>query len=174
MAERKPSYWEQLRDPRWQRKRLEVMRKADFACQACGCKDKTLNTHHTYYQKGAAPWEYEDHTLRCWCEDCHGRWHEWKQILDAWVANLGFDGLYAAVAMLEGLAYAVNGYQVMKSRVDTVLARWEPETFWFLTGLGIRFDMIEWMMRREQPLTIRDAVLIAAYQAIPSDCDYQI
>lgn len=64
-------YWELLRDPRWQRKRLEVMQAAGFQCQECSSAIKTLNVHHTFYRRGAKPWEYETAELRCLCEDCH-------------------------------------------------------------------------------------------------------
>lgn len=65
------SYYDLLRRPEWQRKRLEVMQAADFVCQECGAKDKTLNVHHRWYERGKKPWEYPDYALRCLCEDCH-------------------------------------------------------------------------------------------------------
>jgi hypothetical protein len=64
-------YWELLRDPRWQRKRLEVYEAADFSCEWCGESEKTLNAHHTYYLKNRSPWDYPTEHLRCLCEDCH-------------------------------------------------------------------------------------------------------
>lgn len=36
-------FWEAYKDPRWQRKRLEVMQIARFECELCASKDKTLN-----------------------------------------------------------------------------------------------------------------------------------
>jgi hypothetical protein len=68
-------FWEAYRDPRWQRKRLAVMEAADFACEECGAEDKTLNVHHTYYLKGHKPWEYDDDSLKCLCEECHEERH---------------------------------------------------------------------------------------------------
>jgi len=65
------TYFEKLRDPRWQRKRLEIMERAGFACEKCGDKTSTLNVHHGYYEKGLEPWEYESNTLWCLCESCH-------------------------------------------------------------------------------------------------------
>jgi hypothetical protein len=65
------SYADLLRDPQWQRKRLEVMQAAGFACAECGDTTTTLNVHHTYYAKGRKPWEYELDELRCLCEPCH-------------------------------------------------------------------------------------------------------
>ncbi len=67
------SYAELLRDPRWQRKRLEVMERDEFQCQECGSGTRTLNVHHTYYAKGRKPWEYEADALRTLCEECHKR-----------------------------------------------------------------------------------------------------
>ena len=66
----KSEYAKKLRDPRWQRKRLEVMNRDEFTCKICGAKDKTLNVHHCFYD-GREPWEYKDISLTTLCEDCH-------------------------------------------------------------------------------------------------------
>ena len=66
-------FWEKYKDPRWQRKRLELMELAGFTCEDCGAKDKPLNVHHSVYHKGRNPWEYPNNLLRCVCEDCHQR-----------------------------------------------------------------------------------------------------
>lgn len=65
------NYSDKLKDPRWQKKRLEIMGRSDFACEECGEKDKTLSVHHLYYKKGLNPWEYSNDSLRCLCEFCH-------------------------------------------------------------------------------------------------------
>ena len=67
-----------LRDPRWQRKRLEVMRRADFRCEDCGSERRTLNVHHERYD--GLPWEARDEDLACLCESCHRRRHELQRI----------------------------------------------------------------------------------------------
>jgi len=72
------SYYEMLRDPRWQRKRLEIMERADFRCESCGSGKQTLNVHHSLYQKELRLWEYADYTLFCLCEDCHMK-AEWAR-----------------------------------------------------------------------------------------------
>jgi hypothetical protein len=71
MAWKGKTYSEKLRDPRWQKKRLEVMSGSKFECEFCGAKDKTLNVHHKLYRRGAQPWEYANGDLECLCEDCH-------------------------------------------------------------------------------------------------------
>jgi hypothetical protein len=65
------AYLKKLKDPRWQKKRLEVMEKAGFTCKTCQSKDKTLTVHHINYRKGADPWEYHEDELACLCEECH-------------------------------------------------------------------------------------------------------
>ena len=65
------SYYEKLRDPRWQKIRLRVFGRAGFACEACGAKDETLSVHHGLYRYGLEPWELPGDTLWCLCEGCH-------------------------------------------------------------------------------------------------------
>lgn len=65
------TYSEKLRDPRWQKKRLEVMDRNGFRCQNCTSSNHTLNVHHCWYERGLDPWEYPDNAYQCLCEDCH-------------------------------------------------------------------------------------------------------
>lgn len=67
----KPTYWELLRHPNWQKKRLEILKRDEFICRNCGATEKPLHVHHAYYEKGKAPWEYPADSLRTLCEDCH-------------------------------------------------------------------------------------------------------
>lgn len=64
-------YHEKLRDPRWQRRKTEIMQAALFRCEDCTSDKKTLNVHHCYYLKGKEPWEHPDALLICVCEECH-------------------------------------------------------------------------------------------------------
>lgn len=68
-------YWQKLQDPRWQRKRLEILNRAEFCCEICGDSESQLQVHHGYYEKGKEPWEYEDDTLWCLCDGCHENAH---------------------------------------------------------------------------------------------------
>lgn len=65
------TYREQLQHPNWQRKRLEILERANFTCEDCGARDLMLHVHHTYYEKGHAPWEYPDRSLIALCDTCH-------------------------------------------------------------------------------------------------------
>lgn len=75
MAPRQKTYSEKLKDPRWQRKRLEILQRDNFCCQSCNDAEKTLHVHHVFYQKGRDPWDYSNCDLITLCDDCHETWH---------------------------------------------------------------------------------------------------
>ena len=66
-------YSDKFKDPRWQKRRTEIMNRDKFTCRICGDEKNTLNVHHILYKKGAEPWEYEDHELLTVCEKCHAQ-----------------------------------------------------------------------------------------------------
>lgn len=68
-------YKKQWLDPRWQKKRLEILERDDFACRLCGRSDKTLHVHHQYYITGNDVWDYYDSALTTLCCDCHELMH---------------------------------------------------------------------------------------------------
>lgn len=63
------SYQNKLRDPRWQKKRLEIFQRDEFTCKRCGCQGKTLHVHHLDYYK--EPWDAPNTFLITLCELCH-------------------------------------------------------------------------------------------------------
>ena len=65
------AYLEKLKDPRWQKKRLEIFERDNFTCKHCERQDVTLNVHHLKYIKDLDPWEYADCYLITLCEKCH-------------------------------------------------------------------------------------------------------
>lgn len=65
------TYSEKLQDPRWQKKRLEILQRENFTCQDCGAKDRTLHVHHRYYVSGRHPWEYPHFCYQVLCFECH-------------------------------------------------------------------------------------------------------
>jgi 5-methylcytosine-specific restriction endonuclease McrA len=69
-------YSEQLKNPKWQRKRLEILERDDFKCQGCGNTDQTLHVHHYRYIKGKLYWDYDDELLVTLCDFCHKDWHK--------------------------------------------------------------------------------------------------
>ena len=68
-------YSDKLKDPRWQKKRLEIMNRDNFACRSCSDIESTLHVHHVKYLKQFDPWEYSDEYMITLCDECHAEWH---------------------------------------------------------------------------------------------------
>ncbi len=66
-------YSELLKDPRWQKRKTEIMERDGMVCVFCdaGLGEKILQVHHKRYDYGKMPWEYNDTVLETLCEDCH-------------------------------------------------------------------------------------------------------
>lgn len=67
------SYSDKLRDPRWQKKRLEIFERDGWICIICGSSQKNLHVHHNWYVRGLQPWEYNDSQLCTLCDGCHDK-----------------------------------------------------------------------------------------------------
>lgn len=65
------SYAEKLKDPRWQKMRLQVLERDEWTCTYCGDKTKTLHVHHLAYAKSGNPWDVGHDALVTLCKDCH-------------------------------------------------------------------------------------------------------
>ena len=65
------TYSEKLQDPRWQKKRLEIMSRDGFRCVNCLSETNTLTVHHFYYISGRMPWEYPAPSMATLCRKCH-------------------------------------------------------------------------------------------------------
>lgn len=65
------AYAEKLKDPRWQKKRLEILSRDEFVCQSCFSDTKTLHVHHRRYLPGKEPWDIPNDLLVTLCEICH-------------------------------------------------------------------------------------------------------
>ena len=122
------SYYELLKDPRWQRKRLEVMQRDGFECTWCGDKEKTLNVHHVRYRRGKKPWEYDPDDLTTLCEDCHKDQADLKDRLEEMLgpSTLGFVVGYA------------SGLMLSCKYVDSVTIESYEEVVGFIDGSDLR------------------------------------
>ena len=64
-------YSDRLRDPRWQRRRLEIFERDGWRCRRCRAAHRPLHVHHKRYLSSRDPWDYPDHYLETLCELCH-------------------------------------------------------------------------------------------------------
>lgn len=107
MADKK-TYSDLLKDPRWQKKRLEILARDEWKCQSCYDSETTLHVHHKHYHKGHKPWEYEDRELVTLCENCHEAIDDEDDRLKDVMSFIRMDGPFgrsAAISMLAGWAY---------------------------------------------------------------------
>ena len=98
------AYEDLFKDPRWQRKRLEVLSEAQWRCRLCFSTEKTLNVHHKRYRRGAAPWEYENSELEVLCDSCHEAITEATRALRAIVAKGELGIVFRLSAYAQALA----------------------------------------------------------------------
>ena len=63
------TYSEKLKDPKWQKKRLEILNRDKFTCRLCNDKETTLHVHHNKYSNN--PWDTDIDDLITLCCDCH-------------------------------------------------------------------------------------------------------
>lgn len=119
-------FFAKYRDPRWQRKRLEVMNAANFTCQECKATDVTLNVHHKIYHKGHDPWDYKDKELVCLCERCHECWHMLKGYANQLLVDLDESSIRSMVGYGIALALdtgAAKMCRLTSTEATTALAR---------------------------------------------------
>lgn len=81
MSEKGKSYAELLKDPRWQKVRLQVLERDGWKCQICGDQKSTLHVHHMRYFYGMPPWDYPLSLLATLCKGCHDEETESKSSL---------------------------------------------------------------------------------------------
>jgi len=101
----KTPYQKKLLDPRWQKKRLEILGRDRFTCRVCWDTERTLHVHHKRYNGN--PWEAEDKDLITLCESCHEIESDAKDLFKEkavkWVENssFSFDDINGFMQQLE-------------------------------------------------------------------------
>ena len=103
------TYSEKLNDPRWQKKRLEVMDRDNFMCNTCFSTIKSLHVHHAYYEKGKNPWEYPSEALTTQCESCHEKMETGLlRVRKAIGGHLGYIDCCVRLLIKEGIVWDEN------------------------------------------------------------------
>ena len=76
------SYSDKLKDPRWQKKRLQILERDEWRCRYCYNDKEMLSVHHKVYTAGKEPWEYDDDLLVTLCNHCHEQEHECRPVAE--------------------------------------------------------------------------------------------
>ena len=90
------TYSQQLRDPRWLKRRQEIIERANNLCEQYGEQSDRFEIHHGYYLKDKMAWEYPDEVLYCLCPDCHYSIQELMEVAHYHVAKRNLR-LYAVI-----------------------------------------------------------------------------
>jgi len=109
------TYYEKLKDPRWQRKRLEVFERDNFTCTSCNCAKDELQLHHLRYCKGQ-PWDISNEYLTTLCKICHKKHEEMLEKIKehlAVIQSCSFEHLEEVENLLESVwNCSLNPYQI--------------------------------------------------------------
>jgi len=65
------TYADKLKNPAWQKKRLEILNRDNFTCLVCRDTETELHIHHKQYKTGRKPWDYENENFQTLCKCCH-------------------------------------------------------------------------------------------------------
>lgn len=103
------TYAQKLKDPRWQKARLEVLNRDGWSCQCCGDSENTLFVHHGYYLFGVEPWDHPPESLHTLCEDCHAMADSVREDLKVRAGTLWIEIQFALNEMLTAMASRMNG-----------------------------------------------------------------
>ena len=68
------NFFEQYQNPRWQKIRLAIFERDDWACTSCGESTEQLHVHHDKYTS-RVPWLEPMENLRTVCGYCHEKLH---------------------------------------------------------------------------------------------------
>jgi len=88
------TYLEKLKDPRWQKKRLEIMQRDGFQCTCCGDTETEIHVHHSYYEFGKEVWEYPEESLFTLCSSCHYQHTLSQKRIKELMRTIQYDQLY--------------------------------------------------------------------------------
>jgi len=118
---RQSEYSQKLLDPRWQKKRLEILQRDDWACQSCGDTESTLHVHHRRYLSGKDPWDIDSCLLVTLCDVCHeSEKADMKSAIEDLILSIKERFLSAEVSSInEGLAFLTQ--DISPARISNIL-----------------------------------------------------
>jgi hypothetical protein len=154
------TYSELLLDPRWQKKRLQILEAAEWRCAHCEDSEKTLHVHHLLYRKGAKPWEYEDRELIVLCADCHKSDHRLRDEIADGLARSGSICFPQIIGYLTGLRIISEFDDYKGKDFEEVIEMGGDYGTGVIDALGLNFGPYTWYdyQVRQQAWTLREII----------------
>lgn len=100
---------DQYKHPQWQKKRLEVLDVAGYACERCYDNESQLHVHHKRYVKGRMIWEYGNDELSVLCSECHEITHAEKDVIGHMFASLHSSAIEDLIPLIAGYCNQIIG-----------------------------------------------------------------
>lgn len=120
------TFSDMYRDPRWQKKRLEVLSAANWTCSQCGDVDQQLHVHHYWYTRDEPPWVVVDGQLAALCHECHATAEEIKSGFAQLFSMVNVDVLHGFMCALH-CSFGRNSVKATMSAMQELLR--SPEEF---------------------------------------------
>jgi hypothetical protein len=131
------SYSEKLRDPRWLRRRREILQRAQGLCEECFVEGAALQVHHKSYRRGAEPWEYADDDLIALCGGCHADRHEIERIIKEASGHAELDDSMRIRLALMVLGFCATSSKASEDRcvdLSRQISEAAEASYWFICG----------------------------------------
>jgi hypothetical protein len=134
MKDKKQTYAEMLKDPRWVEKSKEIREWDGEVCQLCG-NNSNLQVHHLCYDKNRMPWNYPRRALVTLCEKCHKEIHErdknFHNDLKELIMKLGLNGVSKSTVLSILEKALKDSVQFKQSSIfNTIWCRPYTEPYW--------------------------------------------
>lgn len=149
-------YSEKLKDPRWQKKRLEVFERDNFCCQGCCDTESTLSVHHLRYIPNREPWDYPNDLLLTLCENCHNiEFEGMKDAVDSLIEQIK-DRAFLSGSICD-LAEAFNGL-IMRfpPEVMASIIKWAFTNAEMIDSIGVKY--FEYLKEKNKELKYKKDV----------------
>lgn len=164
----KKTYAEKLRDPRWQKRRLEILDKAKFHCLNCDSTDKELHVHHLLYERGKDPWEYEDKLLLPLCKDCHELIADMQADVTKLLAEFTPDvwgELHGALCDILGGGHDEHPFIVWGNWINAACPKQSPEWIWqrITQEIRTRRPLIRGWIESAKGIRIEEACFVIGF-----------
>jgi 5-methylcytosine-specific restriction endonuclease McrA len=132
------NYSELLKDPRWQVKRIAILKRDNFTCQECGARNTMLHVHHHFYTVDTNPWDYDDCMLITLCEECHIN-EEFLKNFDTlsyrYLLTIGFTRNKIS-KLIAALSQRLNVTEIPSDDIERLIDVVKPSNFRFLGHNG--------------------------------------
>ena len=131
------TYAQQLRHPKWEQRRLQVIEKAGSRCECCGnfgindgeTSEVRFEIHHGYYTPGLMAWEYPDDVLYCLCPECH------KDVQES-MERAQYELAKRQLKLRMIIRDLINNYEIRPDRTDSINHFHQTRKFEFLINHG--------------------------------------